>query len=38
MTNVCPQTRLEERKCANCGEGHPANSPTCSFALGGICK
>nr|CAI5820523.1 unnamed protein product [Callosobruchus analis] len=32
MTHLCPQTRLEERKCANCGEGHPANSPTCRFA------
>nr|CAI5833254.1 unnamed protein product [Callosobruchus analis] len=29
MTHLCPQTGLEERKCANCGEGHPANSPTC---------
>nr|CAI5826124.1 unnamed protein product [Callosobruchus analis] len=32
MTHLCPQTGLEERKCANCGEGHPANSPTCRFA------
>nr|CAI5860710.1 unnamed protein product [Callosobruchus analis] len=28
MTDLCPQTELEERKCTNCGEGHPANSPT----------
>nr|CAI5842330.1 unnamed protein product [Callosobruchus analis] len=33
MTHLCPQTGLDERKCANCGEGHPANSPTCRFAL-----
>nr|CAI5837636.1 unnamed protein product [Callosobruchus analis] len=38
MTHLCPQTGLEERKCANCGEGHPANSPTCRFALAGIFK
>nr|CAI5826363.1 unnamed protein product [Callosobruchus analis] len=28
VTHLCPQTGLEERKCANCGEGHPA----CRFA------
>nr|CAI5852509.1 unnamed protein product [Callosobruchus analis] len=36
MTHLCPQTGLEERKCANCGErqiAQLADSP-----LGGICK
>nr|CAH7758870.1 unnamed protein product [Callosobruchus chinensis] len=28
MTHVCPQTGLEEPKCANCGGGHSANIPT----------
>ncbi|CAH2006141.1 unnamed protein product [Acanthoscelides obtectus] len=32
MTHLCPQTEQEERKCANCGGGHPANSRTCRFA------
>ncbi|CAH1993756.1 unnamed protein product, partial [Acanthoscelides obtectus] len=31
MTHLCPLTEEEERKCANCGEGHPANSRTCKF-------
>nr|CAH7718344.1 unnamed protein product [Callosobruchus chinensis] len=31
MTHLCPQTGQEVRKCANCGEDHPANSPTCRF-------
>ncbi|CAH1971329.1 unnamed protein product [Acanthoscelides obtectus] len=29
LTHLCPQTRQEVRKCANCGDGHAANSPTC---------
>nr|CAI5846053.1 unnamed protein product [Callosobruchus analis] len=32
MTHLCPQTGLEERKCVNCGDGHPANGPICRFA------
>ncbi|CAH2007764.1 unnamed protein product [Acanthoscelides obtectus] len=32
MTHLCPQTEQQERKCANCGGGHPANSRTCRFA------
>nr|CAI5817550.1 unnamed protein product [Callosobruchus analis] len=32
MTHLCAQTGLEERKCTNCGEEHPANNPTCRFA------
>ncbi|CAH2011240.1 unnamed protein product, partial [Acanthoscelides obtectus] len=32
MIHLCPQTEQEERKCANCGGGHPANSRTCRFA------
>ncbi|CAH1996877.1 unnamed protein product [Acanthoscelides obtectus] len=31
MTHLCQLTEEEERKCANCGEGHPANSRTCKF-------
>ncbi|CAH2002645.1 unnamed protein product [Acanthoscelides obtectus] len=31
MTHLCPLTGQEERKCANCGGAHPANSPTNRF-------
>ncbi|CAH2008981.1 unnamed protein product [Acanthoscelides obtectus] len=31
MTHFCPLTEEEERKCANCGEEHPANSRTPVF-------
>ncbi|CAH2014129.1 unnamed protein product [Acanthoscelides obtectus] len=31
MTHLRPLTGQEERKCANCGGAHPANSPPCRF-------
>ncbi|CAH1991974.1 unnamed protein product [Acanthoscelides obtectus] len=31
MTHLCPLTGQEERKYANCGGAHPANSPSCRF-------